>query len=203
MKDIFEKKILIKGSGDITDSKQFFDFVIEKAGTTFGKYLVVICGGGTKISAALKKAGYTIEFDSMNRRVLHSLEERAIMESVLIHEQTELLNKFVKAGIVNVSVIPPLLHAGSVMCPINGDDLVKACSLGFDEIYILTKPERVMSKHYVFSGYPNIKIVGIDTGEPISFCSCKIPKKYWAGDKYICRVCSKIIQNPIIFYPGE
>lgn len=50
------KNILVKGSGDITDSQQFFDFVVEK---TRNNYVVIICGAGTKISDALKKYIFT------------------------------------------------------------------------------------------------------------------------------------------------
>jgi acetylglutamate kinase len=161
----FLTKILIKTSGDLTDSQQFFDFVKKKAGTTFEKHLAVICGGGTKISAALKKSGYTIEFDSMNRRVLHSLEEQVIMRDVLQLEQIKLSIKFVQAGIINLNVVLPVLYAGLVMCPINGDDLVKAYSLGFDEIYVVTKPERVDKKKDIFKNYSNVEIVGLNVKE--------------------------------------
>lgn len=158
----FLTKILIKASGDLTSSKQFLDFVKEKAGNGFeSKYVVVICGGGTKISAALKKAGYPIKFDSLNRRIVHSLEEQKIMEGVLQEEQLKLSHRFLQADILNLNVVMPILYAGLTLCPINGDDLVKAYSLGFDEIYVLTKPERVEKKQAAFKDYPNIEIVGI------------------------------------------
>lgn len=149
------KNILIKGSGDITESQAFFDFVVEKAQDN---YVVVICGGGTKISAALEKAGYAIEYDALNRRVTKTAEEKIIMRDVLVSEQKKLQDKF--AG-YNVVVIPPILYAGTVLCPINGDDLVRAYELGFEEIYVFTKKERVEKKKEIFRELINLEIIGV------------------------------------------
>lgn len=147
--------ILIKGSGDITDSQQFFNFVFEK---TRSNYVVVICGGGTKISAALQEAGYAVEYDELDRRIIHTWEERVIMRDVIEQEEKRLQDKFVGKGVI---VVPPILYAGSVLCPINGDDLVKAYDLGFDEIYVLTKKERIKKKKAIFEKWPKVKIIGI------------------------------------------
>lgn len=149
------KNILVKGSGDITNSLQFFNFVVEKAQDN---YVVVICGGGTKISAALEKAGYVVEYDMLGRRVTKTWEERMIMRDVLEHEEKKLQDKFVGKGVI---VVPPILYAGSALCPINGDDLVKAYDLGFDAIYVCTKEERIEQKQSIFQGWPKVEIVGI------------------------------------------
>jgi|WetSurMetagenome_2_1015567.scaffolds.fasta_scaffold875811_1 acetylglutamate kinase len=149
------KNILVKGSGDITDSLQFFNFVVEKARDN---YVVVICGGGTKISAALEKAGYAIEYDKLGRRVTKTWEERIIMRDVLEHEEKRLQDKFAGKGVI---VVSPILYAGSALCPINGDDLVKAYDLGFDEIYVFTKNTRIERKQAIFQEFSKVKIVGI------------------------------------------
>lgn len=149
------KNILVKGSGDITDSQQFFDFVVEKARSN---YVVVICGGGTKISDTLEKAGYAIEFDTFGRRVIKTREEQIIMRNILEREKKILQDKFAGNGVV---VVPPILYAGSALCPINGDDLVKAYDLGFDEIYIFTKKERIEKKKAVFQEWPKVEIIGV------------------------------------------
>lgn len=146
------KNILVKGSGDITDSLQFFNFVVKKAQKN---YVVVICGGGTKISAALEKAGYVVEYDELNRRVTKKWEERMIMRDVLEQEEKKLQDKFVGKGVI---VVPPILYVGSVLCPINGDDLVKALELGFDEVYIFTLKNRAKAKKQQFAYLPKIKI---------------------------------------------
>lgn len=149
------KNILVKGSGDITDRLTFFNFVVEKAREN---YVVVICGGGTKISAALEKAGYVVEYDKLGRRVTKTWDERMIMRDVLEHEEKRLQDKFVGKGVI---VVPPILYAGSALCPINGDDLVKAYDLGFDEKYVFTDKERIEKKKAVFQEWPMVEIIGI------------------------------------------
>lgn len=149
------KNILVKGSGDITDSPRFFDFVVEKAKEN---YVVVICGGGTKISAALEKAGYVIEYDALGRRITKTWEERLIMRDVLEHEEKRLQDKFVGKGVI---VVSPILYAGSALCPINGDDLVKAYDLGFDEIYVFATTGRIEKKKAIFKEWPKVEVVGI------------------------------------------
>lgn len=149
------KNILIKASGDVVESRKFFDLVVEKAREN---YVVVICGGGTKISRALKKAGYAIRFDASGRRITETWEERMIMRDVLEHKEKQLQDWFVGKGVV---VVSPILYAGSVLCPINGDDLVKAYELGFDEIYVLTIAERVEKKKIAFSDFPKVTIIGL------------------------------------------
>ncbi len=151
------RNILIKGSGDITDSQQFFDFVVQKAQSNY--YVVIIYGGGTKISAALKKAGYAVEFDQLGRRITKTWEEMMVIWDILEHEEKRLRDKFVEKNIV---ILQPILYAGSVLCPINGDDLVKAYYLGrFNEICVLTKKERVEKKRVIFEEYPKVKVIGI------------------------------------------
>lgn len=149
------KNILIKGSGDITDSQQFFNFVVEKAKEN---YVVVICGGGTKVNTALESAGYIVEFDILGSRITKTWEERIIMRDVLEHEERRLQDKFVGKGVIIVS---PILYAGSALCPINGDNLVKAYDLGFDEIYVFTTTGRIKKKKDVFKEWPKVKVIGI------------------------------------------
>ena len=147
--------ILIKTSGDTSDSYEFQRFTEEKAKNDF---VVVICGGGTKISKALSDAGFEIKFDDLHGRITNSLEERLIIKNVLDAEQKRLQDKFIGKGI---SVVAPLLDAASVLCPINGDNLVKAYYLGFDEIFVFTLKERTEVKKEIFKNYPKVKIIGV------------------------------------------
>lgn len=147
------KNILIKASGDVTGKKDFLSFVSKQARRN---YVVVICGGGTKISVALKKAGYPVQFNERGCRIMKSREERVIMRSVLEEEERCLQDRFVGKGVV---VTAPILYAGSVLCPINGDDLVKAYYLGFDEIYVFTKTERAKKKKEIFKDFPKVAIM--------------------------------------------
>ena len=80
------------------------------------------------------------------------------MRNVLEHEQKKLQDKFVGTGVV---VEIPILYAGAVLVPINGDDLVRTWEMGFQEIYVYTKEKRVKDKKAKFKDLPKVKIKGI------------------------------------------
>jgi len=146
------RNVLIKVSGDVCDSPKFFTFTIEKAKEN---YVVVICGGGTEINETLKKGGYEINFGP-HGRITRTWEERKIVRDVLERKEKELQDTLVGKGVV---VIAPILSAGSVLCHINGDNLVKAYYHGFDEIYVFTLKGRIEDKKEVFKDYPKVQIM--------------------------------------------
>ena len=149
------RNILIKVSGDVVASAEFFDFALRKADDN---YVVIICGGGTKVSDALAAVGYPIRFDENHGRVTETLEERKIARDVLEREAQELEDRFVGKGVV---VLAPVLYAGSVLCPINADNLVKAYYLGFDEIYVFTRQDRLGAKQESFRSYTKVQVIGV------------------------------------------
>lgn len=149
------KNILIKGSGDVIDSQVFFDFVTK---TAVENYTVVICGCGTEINTALKKTGYTVKFDKLGRRITNTWKERMVVRYILECKEKRLQDKFVGKGVI---IVPPILYAGSVLCPINGDDLVKAYELGFDKVYVFTKEERYKKKKIIFQDFPKITVLTV------------------------------------------
>lgn len=147
--------VLIKVSGDLAENIEFFNFVVKKAKTN---YVVVIGGGGTKINQALGDAGYAIKFDDDHGRITESWEERRIARDILEQEQKKLQDKFVGKGVI---VVAPILQPGSVLCHINGDNLVKAFYLGFDEIFVFTPEDRFENKKAFFTDWPKVEIVSI------------------------------------------
>ncbi|MDD2935533.1 MAG: hypothetical protein PHX25_03630 [Candidatus Pacebacteria bacterium] len=149
------KTILIKGSGDVTERQEFLDFINEKSKKD---YVVVICGGGSKINKALKEAGHSVQFDNFGRRITKTPEEKTIARDILEKERNILQDKFYTK---NVFVLSPILYAGAVICHINGDDLVKAYELGFDEIFVFTKEKRIAKKQEIFKNNPKVTIIGI------------------------------------------
>lgn len=148
------KNVLIKASGDVKDHPDFLEFADEKAKEN---YVIVISGGGTQVGRVLENAGYKIEYNE-HGRITATWEERKIARDVLEKEAKDLEDKFLGKGIV---VIPPILYAGSVLCHINADNLVKAFYLGFDEIYVFTLKERIAAKEKEFAGYPKVQVVGL------------------------------------------
>jgi len=155
MSDGGVKNILIKVSGDVSSNQLFIDFAIRKAK---GNYVVVICGAGTKISDALKKSGYEIKFDDNHGRITETWQERQIVRSILEEEERNIQDIFVGKGII---VEAPIISVGRVLCPINGDNYVKAAYLGFDEVHVLTLKDRVKSKEEIFVDFPKVEIIGV------------------------------------------
>ena len=148
------KNVLIKVSGDVKDHPYFLAFAEGKAK---GNYVVIITGGGTQVSSALEKAGYRVQYNE-HGRVTATWEERKIARDVLEKEAKDLEDKFLGKGIV---ILPPILYAGSVLCHINADNLVKAFYLGFDEIYVFTLKERAETKEKEFANYPKVKVISL------------------------------------------
>ena|SRR3989344_714324 len=86
------KNILIKSSGDVAESRRLISFVRRKARNN---YVVVICGGGTKINEAFQKARYPIRFDEIHGRITETWEERKLARDVLEQEERNLQDAFV------------------------------------------------------------------------------------------------------------
>ena len=149
------KNILIKSSGDVAESRRFISFVRRKARNN---YVVVVCGGGTKISEAFQKAGHPIRFDEIHGRITETWEERKLARDILEQEEQNLQDAFVGRGVV---VMAPIIYAGSVLYHINGDNLVKLLAPSFDEAYVFTTTNRRDKKVEQYRDYPKIQVIGI------------------------------------------
>ena len=148
------KNIIVKASGDVLDDSKFTEFVKNKARNN---EVVVVCGGGTQISNALVKAGHKVKYDNFGR-VIKTQKEKDIVKNIL-GKQRKALGQIVVSK--NVAIVLPILKAGTIECQINGDNLVKAYYLGFDNIYVFTLKNRVTDKIKTFKDYPKVKIIGI------------------------------------------
>lgn len=149
------KNILIKSSGDVAEYQKFISFVRRKAK---GNYVVVLCGGGTKINKAFQEAGYPIRFDEIHGRITESWDERKLARDILEQEERILQDAFVGRGVV---VMAPIIYAGSVLCHINGDNLVKLLAPSFDEVYVFTTMSRRDKKAEQFHDNRKIQVVGV------------------------------------------
>jgi len=148
------KNILIKSSGDVLNNKKLIGFIKNKAKKS---RVVVICGGGTQISEALIKAGYKIKYDEYGR-ITKTTKEKNIVKKVLEKHKKE-LEKIINSK--NAKVAIPILKVEGAECHINGDNMVKACYLGFNSIYIFTLKGRIRGKQEIFKNYPKVKIIGM------------------------------------------
>jgi acetylglutamate kinase len=148
------KNILLKASGDVLHNPKFIKFSKDKSKNN---KVVIICGGGTRISEALIKSGYKIKYDNLGR-VVETEKEKSIVKNIL-GKQKSAFNKII--GTKNIEVIVPILKAGKIECHINGDNLAKAYYLGFDAIYVFTLKSRIKNKKETFKDFPKINVIGI------------------------------------------
>lgn len=151
------KNVLVKISGDCLDNKGLVHQFL--ASLAHNNHLVIVVGGGTQITKALKKAKIKDpENFTYAGRELRSLEERQIARDVLETNQAG-LQDFLDANHVHCAVEVPVLYSGTVMCHVNGDIYVKAMYNGFDEIYVVTTGKRYAEKEHYYREYPKITVV--------------------------------------------
>jgi len=149
------KTAFIKVSGDLYNSPRFIAALRALTRTFF----VVICvGGGTQINRALRKAGIKPVKHGPLGRQAKSFRERQIARDVLEKNQARLQDALARKGIL-ATVIIPVLDVGSVLCHVNGDQMVRTVYLGFDHIFIITTPKRRAKKAEEFKDLPKVRVL--------------------------------------------
>ncbi|MEK7094095.1 MAG: hypothetical protein AAB903_02005 [Patescibacteria group bacterium] len=147
----------IKVSGDLCAAPEFLEFLR----ITARDYFAVVCvGGGTQINEALKKAGFVVQKHGPLGRETSSFEERQLARDVLETNQAILQDKLKSLGIP-VTVVIPVLEIASVLCHVNGDQMVRTVYLGFDKLYIITMPDRAEEKAKQFADLPKVEVVSL------------------------------------------
>jgi acetylglutamate kinase len=151
------KNLFVKVSGDLSLSPAF----IEYLRTVTTSYFTVICvGGGTQINESLQQKGIVPGPHGPMGRELPTFELRQTARDVLEKNQSDLQDKLASLGI-NAVVIIPVLDLGSVLCHVNGDEMVKTAYIGFDQLVVVTTADRVAKKSEEFTGLSKIKVIGL------------------------------------------
>lgn len=150
------QNIFVKISGDLIDNEQVLHWLAECS----KKGRVVICvGGGTQINNALVEAGIPLREHGPLGREHQSEKERRIAEEILA-KNVEKVCALCKEQAIKCEIIPPIIEIGGVRCHINGDQIILAAYLGYDQLFVLTTTDRVEKKESEFKQYPKIKVVG-------------------------------------------
>ncbi|MFH1178588.1 MAG: hypothetical protein V1711_02620 [bacterium] len=150
------QNIFVKISGDLIDNEQVSRWIAECSKR--GK-LVICVGGGTQINNALVEAGIPIREHGPLGREHQSEKERMIAEEILV-KNVEKVRALCREQKINCEVVAPLIEVGGVQCHINGDQIILAAYLGYDQLFVLTTADRVEKKESEFAQYPKIKVVG-------------------------------------------
>ena len=149
--------VFVKVSGDICTDQKFIELIRELSRE---KFVVICVGGGTQIKAAFKEAGFPeADYGPLGRKT-SSFAERQLARNVLECNQLKLQDALADQGVV-ATVIIPVLDIGSVLCHVNGDQMLKTAYLGFDELIVVTLAHREQDKTAQFTELEKISIVTI------------------------------------------
>lgn len=121
--------------------------------------LVICVGGGVQINNALVEAGIPLRKHGPLGREHQSERERVIAEEILARN-VEKMKAFCVERKIGCKIIPPIIEIGGVQCHINGDQIILAAYLGYDQLFVLTTTDRVKKKESEFKQYSKIKVVG-------------------------------------------
>lgn len=150
------RNVLVKVSGDESKNPDFLNWIKQLDREA---YVVLCVGGGTQINQKL--AEYKIDPAKPHGplgRELESFELRQVARDVLELNQRDLEDQLAELG-THVHVEIPVVYVAGVLCHVNGDQFVKTAYLGFDELYVVTTPEREEKKREDFVGLPKVKVV--------------------------------------------
>lgn len=145
--------ILIKVSGDLIESEQFYDWLSTvKSG---GGKIFIICGGGTAITEELENHRIPWDFGPMGREI-HSQEGQQLSKTVLEKQMAFVQDKLHEKDI-NAVVLLPFIEAQDRILHMNGDTYMEALYPNFDKIYVVTSKERTKS----FPGLERVEVVNL------------------------------------------
>ncbi|MFA6585462.1 MAG: hypothetical protein WCS97_03390 [Candidatus Paceibacterota bacterium] len=73
-----------------------------------------------------------------------------IARNVLEKNAMELKDTLTSKGVHHIRIITPFLYIGEELCPLDGDEMVRAAYLGYDKLFVITTPERKAEKERKF-----------------------------------------------------
>lgn len=150
------KNAFVKVSGDEFLNPAFLKWVRKKSKKM---YTVICVGGGTQINRAFARRGFPVKKRGPMGRETKTLKQRQLQRNVLEENQVKLQDWLASIGIF-VAVEIPIVIIATVLCPNDGDQMVRTAYLGFDELYIVTTTiERAKNKANEFVHLPKVSIL--------------------------------------------
>lgn len=139
--------VFVKISGDEYLNSAFRTWIRELV----SRYFVVICvGGGTQVNEEYARRGFPVKKHGPMGREAENLEQRQVARDILEQNQSRLQDLLAAEGIF-VTVEIPVLMIGTVLCHVNGDQMVRNAYLGFEKLFVITTPERLENKQKQFA----------------------------------------------------
>ncbi len=153
------KTVFMKASGDLVLHEGFINAIAHQAQEN---HVVICVGGGGQINRTFAELGTGEDKERHGPlgRELKTLSQKNIAKEVLDNHKTQ-LEAILQAGNIDATVLIPVLDIDGVMCHINGDQMVRAVYIGFDELYVFTTQERLEKKTAEFADLPKVQVVGV------------------------------------------
>ncbi len=124
-------------------------------------FVVLVVGGGTQINQAFERREWhdlVVKKHGPMGRELDTFEQKQVARDILEENQAKLQDALAEKGL-NVTVVIPVIEVGSVLCHMNGDEYIRAAYLGFDELCVITTPERRKNKAADFAHLSKVKVM--------------------------------------------
>lgn len=155
------RNIFVEVSGDEFYKHAFLKFIKK---LTKKAWVVIGIGGGTQVNKIFAQLGFPINKHGPMGHETKTFKQRQTQRDVIERNQMRLQDFLAKNGIY-VAVELPFFTIGTVLCPQNGDQMVRAAYLGFDEIYrVTTNYKRAEKKAAIYKDLPKIKVLYEDEG---------------------------------------
>lgn len=156
---MLRKNVLVKVSGDLFMHVEFIDWV---ATLCVDSWVVICVGAGKQINERFSALGLPVREHGPLGRELQTMEERVAHREVMELNQ-QLLQDALSEKRVAATVDIPFITFGTVQCPVNGDVMVRATYLGYDELYVVTTPDRLTAKKLQFADLKKVSIVAFES----------------------------------------
>jgi hypothetical protein len=151
---MLRKTSFVKVSGDQFRNSDFLSWVSELSKDS---YVTLCIGGGTQINEELERRGVLFKKHGPLGRELETFPERQLARDILENNAAECEDLLAAQGI-HIRVALPVMDVGGVLCHVNGDLMVRAAYLGYDNLFVITTPDRKESKTKAFEDLPKVQV---------------------------------------------
>ncbi|MHB8660494.1 MAG: hypothetical protein ACYC75_00930 [Minisyncoccota bacterium] len=155
---MLRKTSFVKVSGDQFRYPEFLSWIAK---LTERSYVTVCIGGGTQINKEFARRGFPVKKHGPLGRESETFEERQLARDILENNAAECEDLLAEKGI-HIRVAIPVMDIGGVLCHLNGDLMIRAAYLGYDELFIITTPNQKEGKVRSFVDLPRIQVFSFE-----------------------------------------
>ncbi len=149
------KTVFIKASGDQYLNPKFREWLKP---FTENSFVCISPGAGTQTNEEFIRRGWPVKPHGPLGRETETFEQRQVSRDIAEGNQATLQDWLADEGIFAV-VEKPFLEIGTVLCPVNGDQMVENAYIGYDELYVITTPDRLDEKIKAFEHLPKVTVL--------------------------------------------